>query len=100
MVLFVPTEYNNITIDKDGFLYVTTGTIALEDIDYAISTRSKDDRYAPVRKLNPTGTDVLRRNGYFPPVGDISFRSRGYAEAGHSQLYDVCVEDSGIWRAR
>jgi len=97
MVQFVPTEYSNITIDNDGFIYVTTGTIALEDIDRAISTRSKDDRYAPVRKLNPTGTDVLRRNGYFPPVGDISFRSRGYAEAGHSQLYDVCVEDSGIY---
>jgi len=97
MVLFVPTEYNNIDIDIDGFLYVTTGTIALEDIDYAIRTRSKDDRYAPIRKLNPTGTDVLRRNGYFPPVGDVSFRSRGYAEAGHSQFYDVCVEDSGIY---
>jgi len=95
--LFVPTEYNNVSIDNDGFIYVTTGSIALEDIDHAINTRSKDDRFAPVRKLNPTGTDVLRRNGYFPPVGDVYFRSRGYAEAGNSQLYDICIEDSGIY---
>ncbi|HEY8348374.1 MAG TPA: gluconolactonase [Clostridia bacterium] len=97
MQLFVPTEYNNIDIDTEGFLYVTTSSLALEDIDRAINTRSKDDRYAPIRKLNPTGTDVLRRNGYFPPVGDVYFRSRGYAESGNSQLYDVCVEDSGIY---
>ena len=95
--LFVPTEYNNVSIDNDGFIYVTTGSIALEDIDHAINTRSKDDRFAPVRKLNPTGTDVLRRNGYFPPVGDVYFRSRGYAEAGNSQFYDICIEDSGIY---
>mgnify|MGYP003880209075 CR=1 FL=1 len=95
--LYVPTEYNNISIDNDGFIYVTTSSIALEDIDYAISNRSKDDKYAPIRKLNPTGTDVLRRNGYFPPVGDVYFRSRGYAESGNSQLTDVCVEDSGIY---
>jgi DNA-binding beta-propeller fold protein YncE len=97
MALFVPTEYDNITIDNDGFIYVTSSTISIGDIDYAISTRSKDDRYAPVRKLNPTGTDVLRRNGYFPPVGDIMFESRGYAESGNSQLTDVCVDDSGIY---
>lgn len=97
MTNFVPTEYNNINIDNDGFIYVTTSGVSLEDIDYAINTRSKDDRYAPIRKLNPTGTDVLRRNGYFPPVGDIVFRSRGYAESGNSQLYDVCIDDSGIY---
>ncbi len=97
MEMFVPTEYNNVSIDIDGFIYVTTSSIALEDIDYAINTRSKDDRFAPVRKLNPTGTDVLRRNGYFPPVGDVFFESRGYAESGNSQLSDVCIEDSGIY---
>lgn len=95
--LFVPTEYNNVSIDKEGFIYVTTSSIAIGDIDYAINTRSEDEKYAPVRKLNPTGDDVLRRKGYFPPVGDVFFRSRGYAESGNSMLADVCIDETGIY---
>lgn len=94
---FVPTEYNNIDIDEEGFIYVTTSTIAVEDIQSAINSRSQDDSAAPVRKLNPTGEDILRRYGYYPPVGDILFRSRGYAESGNSQFVDVCVEQYGIY---
>lgn len=94
---FVPTEYNSIDIDEDGFMYVTTSTISESDIRNAINSRSQDDRYAPIRKLNPTGEDILRRYGYFPPVGDIVFRSRGYAESGNSQFVDVCVEPYGIY---
>lgn len=94
---FVPTEYNNIDIDEEGFIYVTTSTISVEDIRSAINSRSSSDIGAPVRKLNPTGDDILRRYGYFPPVGDILFRSRGYAESGNSQFVDVCVEQYGIY---
>lgn len=98
MELFVPTEYNNISIDDEGFIYVTTSTLSLDDILNAINSRSAaDDRGAPIRKLNPTGDDILRRYGFFPPVGDIQFFSRGYAESGQSQLTDVCIEEYGIY---
>jgi len=94
---FVPTEYNNIRMDEDGFIYVTTSTISVYAIQGAISGRSTDDRVSPVRKLNPTGKDILRRRGYFPPVGDVQFFSRGYAEGGQSLLVDVCADKYGIY---
>jgi len=94
MELFIPTEYNNINIDEDGFIYVTTSTISEETIGAAIETADKDarERGAPVRKLNPTGSDVLRRLGNFPPVGDIWFE-----ESKHSLFIDVCLEENGIY---
>jgi len=92
MLLFVPTEFNNITIDDEGFLYVTTDKLSYWDILHAVNARSRDDRVAPVRKLNPTGVDVLRREGFFPPVGDVYF---DYME--QSQLVDVSVADYGIY---
>lgn len=92
MLLFVPTEYNNIAIDDEGFLYVTTDKLSYWDILHAVNARSRDDRVAPVRKLNPTGVDVLRREGFFPPIGDVEF---DYME--QSQLVDVSVSDYGIY---
>jgi len=92
MILFIPTEYNNITIDGDGFLYVTTDTLTYWNIQYAVNSRARTDQVAPVRKLNPTGADVLRREGFFPPVGDIDF---GYMD--HSLLVDVDVGEHGMY---
>ncbi|MBZ4666698.1 YIP1 family protein [Mahella sp.] len=37
MVLFMPTEYNNIYIDDEGFLYVTTSALNDADIQNAIN---------------------------------------------------------------
>jgi len=92
MLLFVPTEYNNITIDNEGFIFVTTDMLSYWDIMHAINARSRDDRVAPVRKLNPTGVDVMRREGFFPPVGDVEI---DYME--HSLLADVDVAGNGIF---
>lgn len=92
MLLFIPTEYNSITIDNEGFLYVTTDTLTFWDIRAAVDGRMRDDRVAPVRKLNPTGFDVMRREGFFPPVGDVYFE---YME--HSLLVDVDVYEHGIY---
>ncbi|MDK2992629.1 MAG: hypothetical protein PWP48_1862 [Clostridiales bacterium] len=97
MVLFMPTEYNNIYIDDEGFLYVTTSALNDADIQNAINSRSTDDRVAPIRRLNLTGTDVLRRRGFYPPVGDIRFPYIGSVR-GASTLVDVSVDSaSGIY---
>lgn len=90
MILFIPTEYNNICIDNEGFIFVTTSALSPYDIQYAINARSEDDRIAPVRRLNLTGVDVLRRKGFFPPVGDIKFSYTG-SITGPSTLVDVAV---------
>lgn len=92
---FVPTEYNNVTIDQDGFLYVTTNDLDLEKFLTAMT--SCDGSAAPVKKVNPMGDDVLVRNGYFAPVGDIQF---GLDENGNdaiSIITDVTVGENGIY---
>lgn len=92
MALFVPTEYNNLCIDEEGFIYVTTSALNEWDIQAAINARSEDDRYAPIRRLNLMGDDILRRRGYHPPVGDILIARRGSVR-GPSMLVDVAVDD-------
>ena len=93
---FVPTEYNNISIDKDGFLYVTTNKLDADRIRDAVVSRRTDDSVAVVRKLAPSEDDVLRRHGVYPPVGDVSMQYTGIY-GGMSQISDVTVEDSGIY---
>ncbi|NLY89221.1 MAG: gluconolactonase [Firmicutes bacterium] len=92
MALFVPTEYNNLCIDDEGFIFVTTSALNEWDIQRSIDSRSEDDRYAPVRRLNLMGNDILRRRGYFPPVGDILIARKGSVR-GPSMLVDVAVDD-------
>lgn len=92
MVDFVPTEYNNVTIDQNGFLYVTTN-----DLDLEVFLSSLRTDAAPVRKINPMGQDVLQRNGYFAPAGDVMF---GLDETGNeaiSIIEDVAVTDNGLY---
>ncbi len=57
MVAFVPTEYDNIAIDKYGFIYAVTGSISRDDL--------RANKGNPVRKLNRLGGDSLVRNGVY-----------------------------------
>lgn len=78
MVLFIPTEFSNIDIDEKGFVYAT-------NID--------PDSQEPVKRLNPSGEDVLKRFGYFDVKGDIRFRP----SVGPSKLIDVKVLGNGMY---
>lgn len=53
--LFLPVEYNAMSIDKEGFIYAT----------------SSGTSTAPIQRINPKGLDVLRKNGYVQPIGDV-----------------------------
>ena len=77
MVMYTPTEFTNLDIDNDGFLYATNG----------------DDYGDPIKKLNAQGTDILRREGYYKPSGDIIYR----AAVGAPRLVDIEVRDSEIY---
>ncbi|MDD4125128.1 MAG: hypothetical protein PHW77_05340 [Eubacteriales bacterium] len=97
---FVSVEYNNITIDDDGFLYVTTAAIAEATQQSAINNKDKSDKYAPVKKLNPSGKDVMMRNGFYPPSGEVSVSSRAssnYSMFGASTIVDVALGPNGMW---
>lgn len=58
-IQYVPTEYNNLTIDSDGFLYVTTSSIDAEQQQAAITSRSTADTYAPGQEAQ---SERKRRN--------------------------------------
>jgi len=109
---FVPTEYNSIDIDDEDFIYCTTDTINGSDLYNYTFSRRTDDQFAPVKKLNPAGTDVMLRTGMFPPVGDIRVPNSPLpgspilatlldrnkeAIIGFSSLVDVKVIDNGIF---
>jgi len=74
MDLFIPTEYSNACLDHEGFIYVTN------------STGQTD----PVRRLNAMGQDILIRNGYEKPVGDLSPGDAGGIN-GRSKFIDVAA---------
>ncbi len=97
---FVPVEYNNLTIDADGFIYVTTNAIDKASQQGAINGKSKDDTYAPVKKLNPAGQDVMKRNGFYPPSGEVDVAERTSATvsvSGASDIVDVALGPNGMW---
>lgn len=71
-LLNVPVEYNNLSIDHEGFLFVTT---ASEDVE-------------PVARLNAMGDDVMIRNGWEDPIGDLWWGT-GANRTGPSELIAV-----------
>ncbi len=76
MVMFTPTEFTNLDIDQEGFIYATNG----QDSEN-------------VKKLNAQSNDILRRDGYFAPEGDIRYTNAD----GPSRLIDIDVGDSEIY---
>lgn len=97
---FVPTEYNNITIDSSGFIYVTTSSIDATAQQNAMDTKSRSADYAPVKKLNPLGEDVMMRTGFYPPSGEVTVNQYETPEnsiSGASKIIDVALGPNGMW---
>lgn len=95
---FISTEYNNITIDEDNFIYVTTSSISEGDQQGAINSKSKASDYAPVKKLNASGSDVMKRNGFYPPSGEVRITNLSTANiTGASKIIDAACGPEGTW---
>ncbi len=94
---YVPASYNNIAIDEYGFLYLTTNAVEDWEIEYAVWSRSPASEYAPIRRLNSTGIDVLKRDGFYPPVGDIEFTVGIEMNDGASRITDVALHKNGVY---
>ena len=96
---YITSAYNNVTIDEDGFIWVTTSDIDTETLSSAIT--SGDETYAPVKRLNNQGVDIMRRNGFFIPAGEVSFKNDAGENAtganGPSKLIDVALGPNGMW---
>ena len=92
----VSVEYSNLTVDEKGFVYVTCSDIDRYKLYSAVKERSSSSAYAPIKKLNPAGTDVLVRNGFFPPVGDINFTAYK-GEPAPSRINDIGLLDNEMY---
>ena len=86
----VPTEYNNISIDEDGFVYVTTSSI--EESQQLAARTDRKSEYHPVKRLNPQGADVMRRSGFLSPDGEF-----WTLRIGPSRIVDVAIGPEGTW---
>ena len=95
---YVSTEFNNITIDNQNFIYVTTSSIDESDQQNDINSKSKSSDFAPVKKLNASGSDVMKRNGFYPPSGEVRITNLSTATiTGASKIIDVACGPEGSW---
>jgi len=95
-IKLIPTEYNNITIDDEGFIYCTTSSI--DEGQQQASIQSKSGTYAPVKKFNAAGKDILGRNGFFGPGGEVKLSMNVDATIkGASKIIDVALGPAGSW---
>lgn len=83
MAQVVPTNYSNLDMDEDGFIYTTVS---------AVDADSSYDTSLFVRRLNPMGNDVLRRDSWLPITGDYQTKTGNLCK-----LCDISVMDNGTY---
>ena len=97
---YLSTEFNNITVNERGHVYVTTSSIDEGQLESAIIGKSKSGDYAPVKLLNASGAEIMSRNGFYPPSGEIDIQSTGKKSEtvyGVSTVTDVAVGPNNTW---
>lgn len=90
MELFLPTEFSNLDVDDRGFIYAVSSEINSRE---------------PIKRFNPSGEDILRREGYFPPMGDVSVvfvdaedqAAVTLKNTGSSRFIDIVSDKSGMY---
>ena len=96
----VVPPFNNITLAGD-FVYVTITLANESQLTSSIQNKDKSGDYAPVRMLNAAGSELMRRNGFYPPSGEVDFFSPLNTEdakiTGPSTIVDVAVGPQDTW---
>lgn len=84
--LTLPTEFSNLEIDEDGFIYTTTSIINTKNTSIL------------VRRQNPSGDDVLHRSTTLTIAGDADYAETGDEyTTGASNFVDVTVNGNGMY---
>ena len=88
---FVPTEYDNIAIDRKGFFYVVTQTFDENELGGGGAE--------PVRRLNSLGTNILIENGNQYVIGDVQWAAGNLnlSRPGPSKFVDITVLHNDIY---
>ena len=92
--------YNNVDINERGFIYATIYENALvSSVASAITSKSTAGTYAPCKLLNPAGDEIMRRNGFWPPAGEIDFKNEyiSKSDAKPSRVEDVACGPEQTW---
>ncbi|MBR6052910.1 MAG: YIP1 family protein, partial [Clostridia bacterium] len=94
----VSVTFNNITIDEDGFIFVTTDKIEDKNKQIEAISNKKAD-YSPVKKLNSAGKHILQRNGFYDCGGEVYILpgEEDDPNANPSKISDVAVGPEGSW---
>ncbi|NLK21937.1 MAG: gluconolactonase [Epulopiscium sp.] len=82
--LYIPTEFTGLDLDESGFVYTTNVDIKSDET---------------IKRLNPSGDDVLKRPEDKFVKGDLFFRPAGRRYTGPSQFIDIVVRDKGLYSA-
>ena len=90
----VSIAYNNITVDSDGFVYATTDGIK-PDLQIG-AIKSKNSDYSPIKKLNSAGAEIMKRNGFFDPGGEVMVSTMSDSK-GASRIIDVAIGRENSW---
>ena len=106
-LIFVPTAYNTLDLDSTTgeFVYATIMYSSEEDqTKQEAQLASKETDGSPVRLLNANGTDIMNRNGFFAPSGEVAIEktvvlsgSNAGAPEGPSQISDISSGPNGVW---
>ena len=86
IVKTIPRSYNSMAIDDKDFIWMTSNSLTIYQRKSYMTSKSSVD--ASIKRLNPSGTDVLAREGEFAPGGDL---------LEVSSLVDVTVKENGIY---
>lgn len=92
----LPAPFNNLAVDKNGFVYATVSfdvNDTAERQKQFESIKSKDPGYSPVKKLNSMGKEIMYRNGFFDPGGEVNVLSAYEV----SDIIDIAMGDQGTW---
>lgn len=83
---FLPTDYSNISLNDKSFIFAT-------------AKPREENAEDMIQLINPKGIDVLKRNGYHNPMGDIMFVEglNNYVIEGPSNLSDIAIGKDGIY---
>ena len=85
---FAPTEYENLYMDEEGFIYAVNSIFSEYDL--------LSDKAKPIRRLNSLGGDILIKNDRYPPVGDLWWIEQGTQYLGPTRFTDITVLKNDI----
>ena len=105
-IVNIPTTYKNLDLDRDTQEFVYAAIIySTDDHQSQLSQLTqKVTDYSPVKLLNAKGSDIMHRNGFFAPAGEVSVELKTKttmankdAPKGVSEIMDITSGPNGVW---